>query len=156
VKVDLNKYYGKIFGISQIPYTKDYIIVYQNGFSEICEKCDEITDNAQCKSCCVNYLKKFFKNVTSENEQIDNLILKRQLKISNFNNTIIEFIPYNQFNNIKEICKNSPITVYSAIWKDGPLLYYNKRWTREFNKKVSLKLYELQNTSEFLNEVRNF
>ena len=55
---------------------------------------------------------------------------------------------------IKEMSKNSLATVYSAIWKDGPLFhYYNKEWTRKSNEKVSLKLYNSLNTDEFLNEV---
>ena len=34
-----------------------------------------------------------------------------------------EWIPYNQFGNIEEIGKGGFATVYSAIWKDGPLGY---------------------------------
>ena len=65
---------------------------------------------------------------------------------------IFEFIPYNQFNSIKKINEDDFTEMYSAIWKDGPLLYYNE-WIRGSNKKVFLKLYDLQNTDEFLNEV---
>jgi hypothetical protein len=68
---------------------------------------------------------------------------------------VLEFISYHQFNDIKEINKSDVTTVYSAIWKDGPLLYYrnDNKWTRELNKKVYLKLYSLQHTDLFLNEV---
>jgi hypothetical protein len=73
------------------------------------------------------------------------------------NNTIFEWIPYDQFSEINELSKNNSIKVYSAIWKDGPL-YYNikyKKYTRELNKKVALKcLKNSQNNIEFLiNEV---
>jgi hypothetical protein len=99
-------------------------------------------------------LKKFFINWTCGNEEIDNLIKRKQLKIESMSE-LLEFIPYHQFNDIKEMNKSDVATVYSAMWKDGPLLYCSddKKWTRETNKKVYLKLYSLQNTDLFLNEV---
>ncbi|GBC39068.2 kinase-like domain-containing protein [Rhizophagus irregularis DAOM 181602=DAOM 197198] len=138
IKEDINKYRGKIYGISQNIYTKDYIIVLQNEYSEICEKCGDITDYA------------------CGNEKIDDFIQEMQLEINDLYDTMLEFIPHNQFNNIKEINNNNLATIYSAIWEDGPLLYSEKKWTRESNKKVSLKLYYLQNTDEFLNEVEKY
>ena len=85
-----------------------------------------------------------------------------QLKIYHYDNILLEWIPYNQFNNIKELDKDAfaTATVYSAIWTDGPLDYDedSKKYTRESDKKVALKyLYNSQNiTNEFLNKVRNF
>ncbi|CAB5352775.1 unnamed protein product [Rhizophagus irregularis] len=156
IKEDINKYRGKIYGISKNIYTYDYIIVLQNEYSEICEKCDDITDYTWCRSCYINCLKNFFINCTSGNEKIDDFIQEMQLEINDLYDTMLEFIPHNQFNNIKEINKNNLATIYSAIWEDGPLLYSEKKWTRESNKKVSLKLYYLQNTDEFLNEVEKY
>ena len=103
------------------------------------------------------YLRKNFTNWTSGNEKIDNFILEMQLKINNSSDIIFEWIPYNQFNNIKEIDKGGFSTVYLAKWKDGPL-YYNfnkKKYVRRFEKKVALKcLYNSQNiTNELLNKV---
>jgi hypothetical protein len=85
-------------------------------------------------------------NWTSEDKIIDDFIQEML-----FNNTIFEWIPYNQFNEIKEIGKNNLMIVYSAIWKDGPLLN-NKR---DANKEVALKcLQNSQNNIELLiNEV---
>jgi hypothetical protein len=80
-----------------------------------------------------------------------------QLKIDGHNNIVFEWIPYNQFNEIKEIEKNEHIALYSAIWKDGPLYYnsYYNKYIRNSNNKVALKyLHNLQNTVESLiNEV---
>ena len=70
-----------MYGISQNPDTKDYIMVLRY---EHCEKCDEkYTYDYTCMSCLKNYLKKNFTNWTSGNEQIDEFIQKRQLKIDN-------------------------------------------------------------------------
>ena len=93
------------------------------------------------------------------NKKIDDLIRKMQLKINNWKDIVFEWIPYNQFSDIKEIDKGGFSTVYSAIWANSPLEYgYNYEYTRRSYKKVALKcLYNSQNiTSEFLNEVCNF
>ena len=81
-----------------------------------------------------------------------------QLKRSSSFDVVFEWIPYNdQLDNINEISKGDYATVYSAIWKDGPLYYDNnqKEYTRKSDKKVTLKcLLNSQNiTDEFLNEV---
>ena len=94
----------------------------------------------------------------SGNKQIDNFIQEMQLKRSSHDDIVFEWIPYNQFNNIEEVSKGDFATVHSAIWKDGPLSYYDDYYTRKSDKKVVLKyLCNSQNiTNEFLNEVWNF
>ena len=79
-----------------------------------------------------------------------------QLKINVYNDVVFEWIPYNQFSNIKEIGKGGFATVYLATWKNGPLEYNGTHSRRlRSNYKVALKcLYNSQNiTNEFLNEV---
>ena len=115
-----------LYGISQDPDTGDYIFV-QN-----------------------SYIWK------SGNEKIDDFIQEMQLKINDFDDIVLEWIPYNQFNEIKEIGKNGFITVYSAIWMNG-LSYKKDKWSNYIRKsnKVSLKyLHNSQNSVDFLiNEV---
>jgi hypothetical protein len=115
-----------LYGISQNPDTNDYILVQNN---------------------TINLIK-----WTSGNEKIDDLIQEKQLKI-NKNDVIFEWIPYNQFNKIEKTGKNGLITVYSAIWKDGPLHYNSEHseYARDLNKGVVLKyLYNSQNPVKFL------
>ena len=80
-----------------------------------------------------------------------------QLKRSSHNDMVFEWIPYNQFNDIKEISKGDFATIHSAIWKDGPLQYNKKEYyiRESSDKEVVLKyLYNSQNiTNEFLDEV---
>jgi hypothetical protein len=81
-----------------------------------------------------------------------------QSKIRSYND-VCEWIPYNQFTNMKEIYDDGFVKMYSAIWKDGPLYYdyfYKKELTRIHNKKVALKcLYNSQNIiDKILNEVQ--
>jgi hypothetical protein len=128
-----------------------------------CKKCGEQYANILaakfkwCNSCQINYLRKNFTKTTSGNENIDHLIQEMQLRINSPFTIVFEWIPYNQFRDIKEIGKGCFATVYSAIWRDGPLhCDYNKEeWKRETNKKVALKcLYNSQNiTHEIINEV---
>jgi hypothetical protein len=97
-------------------------------------------------------------NWTSGSDKIDNFIQEKQLGVINHNNIIFEWIPYNQFNEIEKTGRNNLITVYSAVWKDGPL-YKKDMWynisTRDSNKKVALKcLHNSKNPVEFvINEV---
>ncbi|CAB5385356.1 unnamed protein product [Rhizophagus irregularis] len=125
------KAFQVLYGISRNPDTGDYIFIQNDYHTWI-----------------------------SENEKIDNFIQERQLKVSYYNDDIVlEWIPYNQFNKIKEIGKNGLITIYSAVWKDGPLhktydIVWNSRiYTRDSNKKVALKC--LHNTKESINSLIN-
>jgi hypothetical protein len=138
-------YYNKvkIYGISQDPNTRDYIIIFNKDqyLENCCVRCEKYFTNMRykwCKPCEISWLKENFTKWTSENEQIDNLIKKMQLGISNYKDLIFEWIPYYQFNEIKEIGKGGFSTVYSAIWKDF---------------KVALKC--LDNSQHSINELLN-
>ena len=101
----------------------------------------------------INNLRENLKNWASGDEKIDNFIEEMQLKIDEYDDDddddlVFEWIPYDQFNDIKEIEKNDDFTVYSAIWKDGPLKHH------EVNLKSDVVLKCFHNTPyEFLDEV---
>ena len=122
-------------------------MVLQDGY---CEKCDKKYANVDYEWC------KCQASDLSGNKTIDNFVKEMHLSIKN-RYTTFEWIPYNQFVNIKKISKGGFATVYSAIWKDGPLNYneYNYEYTRNQSKGVALKyLHNSQNIpNEFLNEV---
>ncbi|RIA89371.1 kinase-like domain-containing protein [Glomus cerebriforme] len=147
----------RIYGMSQNPNTKDYILILQDGY---CENCGEIYSDGYMKWCKQCQVDNFKRNIASGNEKIDNLIQEMQQKIDHIGDYVFEWIPYNQFDYVKEIGKDGFATVYSAIWKDGRL-YYNyddKEYKRIPNKKVALKcLHNSQNiTDEFLNEIKSY
>jgi hypothetical protein len=131
---------------------------FQNGnkINENCEKCNEQINGEWCKSCRINFFKENFTNWTSENKRIDDFIQEVQLNIS-CKDIVFEWIPYNQFNNIKEIERDNFSTLKLSIWNNGPLSYNNdkKEWIREPNKKVALRcLFNSHNNiNEFINEV---
>jgi hypothetical protein len=144
----------RIYGISQNPDTKDYIIV----LDDFCENCGEIytdIEESWCKLCHVNNVKQNLVNWTSGNEEIDNFIQEMQLKIEGYYDIVVEWIPYDQFNIIKEIGKDDFASVYLAIWKDGLVEYnYNERkYERNPNKEVTLKC--INNSHNAINDFSN-
>ncbi|CAB5388878.1 unnamed protein product [Rhizophagus irregularis] len=154
----------KIYGISQNPDTKDYIIVLDS----FCENCGEIYTNTYYRWCKPCHLIQNFANWTSGNEKIDEFIQEMQLKIERIEDIIVEWIPYDQFNIIKEISKDNFARIYLAIWKDGPLEYnyfyrYNYheekyKYERQPNKEVILKYLNNSHRAinDFLNEVKAY
>ena len=128
----------------------------QNKNENYCVKCNKRCADKWCKQCQINCLRKNFTNWTSGNEKINNFIQERQLEINNLWDIVFEWIPYDQFNNIKKLDGDDFSVVYSVKWKDGPLCWnkYNKRYIREPDKEVILRrLNNSQNINEFLNEV---
>ncbi|GES81057.1 kinase-like domain-containing protein [Rhizophagus clarus] len=151
---------NKIYGISQDPNTKDFIIILQDC---CCENCGRIYTDIYvkwCRPCQINNFKNNFLYETTGNEKVDNFIQEMQSKINNYNDMVVEWIPYNQFINIKEIGKGGFATVYSAVWINGPLQYETNKqeYYRKPNMKVALKcLYNSHDiTNEFLNEVKAY
>ncbi|CAB5355735.1 unnamed protein product [Rhizophagus irregularis] len=145
---DKDRIFLEVYGISQNPDTKEYVMVFHyNKMTEIYER----------------YAKKSFTNWfynLPTNEKIIDFIQQMQFKINYYYDIIFEWIPYDQLDDIEEIGKGGFATVYSAIWEDGPLYYDddNKEWSREKNKKVALKcLNSSQNINErFLNEAKEY
>jgi serine/threonine protein kinase len=90
-------------------------------------------------------------NWISGNDEIDKFILNIRLE---FSNSLFEWIPYYQFSEIEKIGEGGFSTVYSAIWKDGPLYYYSSDGCkRESNKKVALK--SLNNSKNIIKKLLN-
>ncbi|CAB4444116.1 unnamed protein product [Rhizophagus irregularis] len=152
----------EMYGISQNPDKKDYILVLQNEYcteygKTYCKNCGGKYghDHTWCKQCLITAT-----SINSRNEKIDNLVQEMRLKINSYINIIFEWIPYDQFNCIKEIGKGGFATVYSAVWKDGPLKYdvYKEMCIRIANKKVALKClnHSQYAIDKFLKETRAY
>jgi hypothetical protein len=148
---------NRLYGISQSPYTKNYIISFSDGF--YCNKCGKkFTDDYYkwCKPCQINGLEKNFTNWTGGNEKIDRLIQRMQLNINRYDGLIVEWISYDQLDDINELRKDEFFTICSAIWKDGPLQYdsIKREYLRKPNTEVKFKLHKSHNiTNKFVHEV---
>ena len=76
-------------------------MVLQDGYCEECGKKYTDISNKWCKPCQLNYLEKNFSKWTSGDKRIDDFIQEMQLKVKEHNDIIFEWIPYDQFENIK-------------------------------------------------------
>jgi hypothetical protein len=125
-------------------YDRDKII-NNSGTKRICENCKQkCLATLYCEFCVRNYLKANFKNWTSGNDDIDNLIQKCQME-SLIPNMVIEWIPYHELKNINYLTKGGFSEIYTADW---PIGRYDKwdskkqQLIRFGNHKVILKKLE--------------
>ena len=125
----------------------------------ICGECNEPgTGRKWCQPCNAKRFKENFKNWTSGNKDIDELIQHSQLNATYCGN-FLEWIPFENFQDITYIAKGGFGKVYSANWPEGLIQYWdieNQKWNRDSDFKVALK--SLDNSSDdistdFLNEV---
>ena len=94
-------------------------VLFNEGTKRICENCNqECLATLYCEYCVRNYLKTNFLNWTSGNNDINNLIQNCQMKAL-MPNTIVEWIPYNNLQNIKYLTKGGCSEIYTADWIDG-------------------------------------
>ncbi|POG73000.1 kinase-like domain-containing protein [Rhizophagus irregularis DAOM 181602=DAOM 197198] len=102
--------------------TKDYDrdkILFNSGTKRTCENCNQkCLASLYCEFCVRNYLKAKFSNWTSGNDDIDNLIQKCQMELAR-PDVIVEWIPYNNLQNIKHLTKGGFSEIYKAVLING-------------------------------------
>src|ERR1043166_8155930 len=128
--------------------TRDYDrdkVFYNEGTKRICENCNqECLATLYCEYCVRNYLKTKFSNWTSGNDDIDSVIQKCQLETLN-PNRVVEWIPYNNLQNINYLTKGGCSEIYSANWIDGRYDEWdskNQRLERVGSQSIVLKKLE--------------
>jgi hypothetical protein len=126
--------------------------------------CNECKQPKTCYDWCnLCQFQQNFKNWTSGNHDIDELIQKTQLNAKVYYE-VIEWIEYDRFENIEYLAKGGFGTTYKATWKDGYIRWWDfennqwKRYEKKERKEVALKcLHNSQDiTAEFLREVSYF
>ena len=97
-----------------------YKLVDNEGTKRICENCQYecLATLLYCEHCVRNYLKANFSKWTSGNSDVDNLIQKCQTETIS-PDKIVEWIPYNNLQNIKYLTKGGCSEIYTANWIDG-------------------------------------
>ncbi|CAB4437555.1 unnamed protein product [Rhizophagus irregularis] len=94
-------------------------ILDNEGTKRNCENCQkECLAELYCEHCVRNYLEAQFSKWTSGNEKIDSIIQKCQMETIS-PDKIIEWIPYNNLQNIKYLTKGGCSEIYTADWIDG-------------------------------------
>ena len=85
----------------------------------ICGECNEPgTGWKWCQPCNAKRFKDNFKNWTSGNKDIDELIQQSQLKAV-YNKKCLEWIPFEKFQDVTYITRGGFGKVYSAEWPEG-------------------------------------
>jgi hypothetical protein len=120
-------------------------VLYNVGTKRICENCNqECLATLYCEYCVRNYLIARFSNWTSENDNIDDLIQKCQTETL-VPGKIVEWIPYDNLQNIKYLTKGRFSKIYTAIWIYGRFTEWDskERQLKRFGRqKVALKSLE--------------
>jgi len=97
-----------------------------------CDKCQTTRYSDRfCERCISLHLQSLFNTWTSGNEIIDNFIHQCQIQ-SSLPNNILEWIPFDQFENVKKLTEGGFSTIYTAIWTKGNIIDYNEK-KKEFN-----------------------
>jgi hypothetical protein len=122
-----------------------YKIFLNNGTKRNCENCLlECLATLYCEHCIRNYLKSNFSNWKSGNDDVDDLIRKCQMETLK-PDKIIEWISYDNLQNIKYLTKGGCSEIYTADWIDGYYVEWNskeKQLKRFGAQKVILKKLE--------------
>src|SRR6185369_4275158 len=87
---------------------------------KVCPECNEEYDKGDdwwCKPCISTHFKNDFDKWTSGNDTIDKFIQDNHRTADYWK--LIEWIPYDRFQDIKQIAKGGYGTIYYAKWIDG-------------------------------------
>src|SRR5207247_9030831 len=135
--------------------------MYKLGELRECEKCGTTRYSDKfCEQCISLHLQSLFNTWTSGNKIIDDFIHKCQIQSSLPSHTL-EWIPFEQFEDVKKLTEGGFSTIYTATWTKGNIIDYNenqKEFTHFGSALVVLKC--LNNSSNpgkaFFDEVINY
>ncbi|RHZ55103.1 hypothetical protein Glove_420g120 [Diversispora epigaea] len=123
----------------------------------VCPECNQgYAKWRWCKPCNSTRFKNDFDKWTSGNDTIDKFIQDTQLNADYYK--LLEWIPYDRFQDIKQIAKGGYGTIYYAMWADGYIISWdieNQRWKRSSQLEVALKKFNsiVEINEDFLNEM---
>ncbi len=125
-----------------------------------CDKCQTTRySDRYCEQCISLHLQSLFNTWTSGNEIIDDFIHKCQL-LSSLPSHILEWIPFDQFKEVKKLTEGGFSSIYTGTWTRGSIVDYDEN-KKEFSyigpEYIVLKgLNNSSNLGEaFFNEVIN-
>ena len=94
-------------------------VLENEGTRRTCKDCSQqCLATLYCEYCVRNYLKAKFSNWTSGNGDIDNLIQTCQMETI-IPSKIVEWIPYDNLQNIKYLTEGGFSKIYTANWING-------------------------------------
>lgn len=149
----------KIYCKEKSIYNFEFVnALYKIGIPVKCNKCNSIRYSDRfCENCIGLYLQGLHDSWTSGNKIVDEFIRRCQ-KISSLPNLIMEWIPFEQFTDVRTLTSGGFSTIYIATWKRGCIEDYNEN-TRKVTyfgiQEVVLKSLNNSNElgSEFFDQV---
>ncbi|RHZ88831.1 hypothetical protein Glove_21g196 [Diversispora epigaea] len=140
-----------------IPYEKPVKLNLYDLFT--CYECEinQLSPSWWCNSCETSRLRDKFDSWTSGNDNVDQFIKYTQTLAPSCEGCL-EWIPFSEFNVIRQIGLGGFSKVFHAIWKKGPMIRWNRnlqKYDRKENIEVALKqLKDSQNIkAEFFQEL---
>ena len=110
-----------------------------------CKECNEInTYSDWCRTCNSSHFREGFTKWTSGNKEIDYFIQNTQIHAWN-RFLVLEWYPWENFSEMKEIGKGGYATVFRAKTKVGRINkwdHQSNQWRRGYNYYVALKTME--------------
>ena len=99
---------------------------YKWGEPRECDKCQTTRYSDKfCEQCISLHLQSLFDTWTSGNEIIDDFIHKCQI-LSSLPRNILEWIPFDQFKNVKKLTEGGFSSIYTATWTRGDICDYDE------------------------------
>ena len=90
-----------------------------------CNNCQNWHQATQyCEFCIRKYLENDFGNWTSGNNEIDKLIQECQQNTT-APDSVIEWVEFDQFEDVEHLTEGGCATIYTAFWKDGRYYEWN-------------------------------
>jgi hypothetical protein len=123
------------------------------------ENCYQPPEKFWCKECVPSCI---IEGWTGGNSEIDNFIKDTIYNAKGYYPKFLEWVPFDRFEDVKQIGEGGFAKVYSAKWIDGQAKYYRKdgSWKKLEPKPIIVALKRLngsQNMSaDYLNEVFMF
>src|SRR5207253_6077935 len=100
--------------------------VYKLGEPRECDKCKTTRySDKYCEQCISLHLQNLFNTWTSGSEIIDDFIHQCQI-LSSLPFHILEWIPFDQFENVEYLTKGGFGSIYTAEWTRGTICDYNE------------------------------
>ena len=129
--------------------------------SRECDKCQTTRySDKYCEKCISLHLQSLFNTWTSGNKIIDDFIHQCQIQ-SSLPKFILEWIPFDQVEDVEKLTEGGFSTIYTATWTRGNIVDYDEN-KKEFgyHENLLVVLKSLNNSSKpeksFFNEVINY
>ncbi|RHZ84010.1 hypothetical protein Glove_86g46 [Diversispora epigaea] len=123
-----------------------------------CTDCQQDNTGSQwCNTCNSIRFQSEFNKWTSDDAEIDEFIQKTQLTATKYEE-VIEWIPFNRFNNIEYLDKGGFGKVFRAAWSNGYIISWNsqgKIWERSQQNVCLKSINTSTNKGGFLQEVKH-